>query len=124
MLFPSFKFMKYWENGFYLQQNLQNTRKEISDEKWSELLKGQSEGKEIFTDIDGYPRLRNHIETEEEYKEKRIYQIKQRLTAISEDIIQDLAGEMVENIESKKQEFISLHNEIRTLLNKLQRRLK
>ncbi len=116
--------MKYWENGFYLQQNLQNTRKEISDEKWSELLKGQSEGKEIFTDIDGYPRLRNHIETEEEYKEKRIYQIKQRLTAISEDIIQDLAGEMVENIESKKQEFISLHNEIRTLLNKLQRRLK
>lgn len=39
--------MKYWENGFYLEQNADGTRLEITDKRWQELLKEQSLGKEI-----------------------------------------------------------------------------
>lgn len=39
--------MKYWENGFYREQNADGTRLEITDERWQELLKEQSLGKEI-----------------------------------------------------------------------------
>ena len=39
--------MKYWENGFYLEQNEERTRLEVTDERWKELLTEQSLGKEI-----------------------------------------------------------------------------
>ena len=39
--------MKYWENGFYLEQNEERTRLEVTDERWQELLNEQSLGKEI-----------------------------------------------------------------------------
>ena len=39
--------MKYWENGFYREQNADGTRLEITDERWKELLTEQSLGKEI-----------------------------------------------------------------------------
>lgn len=39
--------MKYWENGFYLEQNEEKTRLEVTDERWKELLTEQSLGKEI-----------------------------------------------------------------------------
>lgn len=39
--------MKYWENGFYLEQNNDNTRIEISDKEWHDLLIEQSKGKTI-----------------------------------------------------------------------------
>lgn len=116
--------MKYWENGFYLEQNENNTRKEISDEAWRNLLNAQSNGMEIYTDSNGYPQAREHIVTNEEIKINRISEIKQRLTSISEDIIQDMAGELVTNLLEKKQEFIALHNELRILLGKPVRNLK
>ena len=39
--------MKYWDNGFYREQNANGTRLEVTDERWQELLKEQSLGKEI-----------------------------------------------------------------------------
>ena len=116
--------MKYWENGFYLEQNKTNTRKEISDEMWQKLMDDQNSGKEIYTDNNGYPQSREHFINYDEIKEKRMYEIKLRLSAISEDIIQEQAGELVDNILQKKEEFINLHNELRNLLGKQLRKTK
>ena len=57
--------MKYWENGFYLEQNETNSRYVITDEYWQELLNGQSAGKQIITGEDGKPILINRVVTEE-----------------------------------------------------------
>lgn len=62
--------------------------------------------------------------TEEELKEMRICEIQQRLVELDQDIVQDIAGEVVPNIEKRKAEFVTLHNELRTLLGKKQRKLK
>lgn len=64
------------------------------------------------------------VPTEEELKEMRIYEIQQRLVELDQDIVQDIAGEVVPNIEERKAEFVTLHNELRTLLGKEQRELK
>lgn len=56
--------------------------------------------------------------TEEELKEMRIYEIQHRLVELDQDIVQDIAGEVVPNIEERKVEFVTLHNELRTLLGK------
>lgn len=54
--------MKYWKNGFHLTQDKDNSRVEISDERWKELLRGNYEqGLEIYTREDGYPDLREPI---------------------------------------------------------------
>lgn len=58
--------MKYWNKGFYLEQSINNDRFEITDERWQELLTGQSNGLEIYTKENGEPDLRAHIVTEEE----------------------------------------------------------
>lgn len=50
--------------------------------------------------------------------QKRIAEIKARLTALSEDIVQDQAGEIVPNIAERKAEFIAKHNELRVLEGK------
>lgn len=115
---------KYWENGFYLEQNKTITRKEISEERWKELLEGQNNGKEIFTNAEGFPDLRDYVATAEEIKLNRMNFIKGRLISLSEDIIQDQVGEIVEDFISKKLEFIDLHNELRTLLGKPVRNIK
>ena len=61
--------------------------------------------------------------TEEELKEMRICEIQQRLVELDQDIVQDIAGEIVPNIEERKAEFITLHNELRTLLGKEPRQI-
>lgn len=61
--------MKYWENGFYINQNETNTRKEIEDLDYKSLLEKQSQGFEIFTDDDGFPNFRTKIYTDEEQLE-------------------------------------------------------
>ena len=45
--------MKYWKNGFYLEQTEGSVT--ITDEYWQELLGEQSQGKQIVTREDGYP---------------------------------------------------------------------
>ena len=47
--------MKYWKQGFYLNQIEGSV--EIEDDYWQELLDGQSQGKQIVSDEDGYPIL-------------------------------------------------------------------
>lgn len=49
--------------------------------------------------------------------------IQERLNALSMDIIQDCAGEVVPDIEDRKLQFMKLHNELRKLLG-LQHRQK
>lgn len=60
----------------------------------------------------------------EKEKQKRIEEIQARLIELDQDIVQDLVGEVVPNIEERKAEFVTLHNELRTLLGKEQRELK
>lgn len=50
--------MKYWKQGFYLNQIDGSTP--IEDDYWQELLEGQSNGKRIITDEKGCPILANH----------------------------------------------------------------
>lgn len=56
--------------------------------------------------------------TEEELKNNRIAEIKSRLEELNKDFIQYYLGAVISNIEDKKIEFISLHNELRELLGK------
>ena len=58
--------MKFWENGFYLEQNKENSRVQITDEEWQNLLNAQSNGKEIVTGENGRPVAIEHITTDEE----------------------------------------------------------
>ena len=58
--------MRYWENGFYLEQNTDKTRKEISDEYWLELLQGQNNGLNIEENEQGMPILKPNKLTERE----------------------------------------------------------
>ena len=61
---------------------------------------------------------------EEEKKEMRISEINSRLTALTQDFVQVECGEIIEDIDSRKTEFVSLHNELRILLGKEPRELK
>lgn len=65
--------MKYWKQGFY-DEPIEGSV-EITDEYWQSLLDGQSQGKEIVEDINGYPILQEHIFTLEEVKEHTLYNI-------------------------------------------------
>lgn len=56
--------------------------------------------------------------------EDEILRLKNRITALTEDIIQDIVGEVVPNIEDKKAEFIKLHSELRIMLGKEPRQIK
>ena len=57
----------YWKNGFY-DTPIEGSV-EISAEYWQELLDGQSSGKEIKENDDGYPVLVEHEYTIDELKE-------------------------------------------------------
>lgn len=116
--------MKYWENGFYLEQNENKTRYKILDEYWQELIIAQSKGKEITTDETGKPIAVEHIATKKELTQNKIFQLKQDLAKLSEDLIQSSAGEIIDDIEIRKTEFIKKHNELRLLLGKEARKIK
>lgn len=53
----------------------------------------------------------------------KISELKQRLSQLSEDIIQSSAGEIIDDIDSRKAEFVKLHNELRVLLGKSERKV-
>ena len=63
----------YWKNGFY-DKPLEGSV-EISVEYWQELLDGQSSGKEIKENDEGYPILVEHEYTIGELKEMKIAEI-------------------------------------------------
>ena len=63
----------YWKNGFY--DTLVDGAVEISVEYWKKLLDGQSSGKEIKENVNGYPVLVEHEYTIDEQKEMKIAEI-------------------------------------------------
>ena len=56
--------------------------------------------------------------TAEELQAKRANEIKIRLAELSEDFVQVWAGAIITDIEDRKQEFASLHNELRSIQGK------
>lgn len=56
--------------------------------------------------------------TEAELKENRMCDIRDRLSRLSEDMIQAMAGEIVPDLDDRKAEFVALHNELRALEGK------
>lgn len=82
---------------------------------------------EISPDENGVRRFQ--IQTipkpsDEQLKELRIVEIQNRLLELDQDIVQDIAGEVVPEIDLRKAEFIALHNELRILLGKEPRAVK
>ena len=67
--------MKYWKEGFYDMP--QDGAVEISDIYWQELLNGQSAGKEIATDGNGYPVLVEHEYSISEIRDMKLSEIQQ-----------------------------------------------
>ena len=51
-------------------------------------------------------------------KMARIGTIKRRLQALTEDLVQAMAGEIVPDIEARRAEFVAFHNELRELEGK------
>lgn len=72
---------KYWKNGFYLEQDEQNSRVEISDEQWEWLLDEQCNGKEITTDENGYPVAVERPVDELADKQYRLRELERKLTS-------------------------------------------
>lgn len=56
--------------------------------------------------------------TQAEKIQLRISEIKPRLSQLSQDLIQAQAGAVFEDLEERKVEFQTLHNELRVLLGK------
>lgn len=72
--------------------------------------------------LDEYEEVQVYVPyTEEQLKEKRVLEIKERLSQLSEDFVQSWAGAYIEDIEERKKEFAELHNQLRVLLGKTPR---
>ncbi len=84
---------------------------------------------EIVTTVDNRLVLKHETGTEEykqlvesmqrqKYNEKRISEIQQRLNDLSQDFIQAQIGAQIDDLGKRKEEFRTLHNELRQLLGK------
>lgn len=91
-------------------------QKKINDE--FERLKNLPKREVVFTE--------EQIQAELELynKNKRINEIKTRLEQLSQDLIQAQAGAVFDDLEERKAEFQTLHNELRVLLSKELREYK
>lgn len=90
---------------------------EMPFEEFDALLKAQSKGKELKV-VDGKVVAVDHEITQEEIKQQRIGEIQARLEQLSQDFIQSQVGAEFNDLEERKAEFRSLHNELRTLFGK------
>lgn len=96
---------------------------ELTDIEFDTLLCEQSNGKELKVE-NGKVVAYIREATTEQLNHKRIAEIKAQLTELNFDLLQDQAGLLVPNLNEKKQQFIELHNELRTLLGKETREVK
>lgn len=87
--------MKYWENGFYLEQNANNTRLEITDEYWAELLEKQSKGYTIKLANGQLQAVENTL-TESEKRQIRIDELKTLLRESDYKALKYAEGEISE----------------------------
>ena len=110
------------ENGEQVVSPSYEPYPEYTDEQVDALFKQALEQNATIADINGVPTLISRpAPTQDELNKIRIAEIQARLTELDHDIVQDIAGEIVPNIEERKAEFVTLHNELRTLLGKEQR---
>ena len=76
----------------------------------------------ITDGFDGYQYLKSFMQTEEyrqlELNEQRKWEIRERLSQLSQDFVQAIAGAYFEDFETRKAEFQTLHNELRVLEGK------
>lgn len=108
------------ENGKLVPEKLFVKYHPATDEEW-ELVRDdlrilrqeKKDAYEEYEDIMVYVPF-----TAEEIKERRIAEIKLRLSQLSEDFVQSWAGAHIADIEARKREFADLHNELRGLLGK------
>ena len=113
------------ENGEQVVSPSYEPYPEYTDEQVDALFKQAVEQNATIADINGVPTLISRpAPTQDELNKIRIAEIQARLTELDHDIVQDIAGEIVPNIEERKAEFVTLHNELRTLLGKEERALK
>jgi hypothetical protein len=72
--------MRYWKNGFYSMPIEESV--EITDEYWQELLNGQSQGKRIVTNEEGYPIISDPpAQSQEELSKREIATLKAYLSS-------------------------------------------
>ena len=90
---------------------------EMSAKEFDFLMCEQNKGKELKV-IDGKVVAVEHEPTEEELNEQRKFEITVRLNQLSQDFVQAMAGAYFENLEERKAEFQTLHNELRVLEGK------
>ena len=96
---------------------------ELSDKDFDFLMCQQNKGLELCVE-NGKVVAKEHIQTEEEKKQLRIAEINTRLTELTQDFVQADCGEIIEDIDARRTEFVTLHNELRVLLNKEPRKIK
>ena len=90
---------------------------ELTLEEFDYLICEQNKGKELKV-IDNKVVAVEHEVTQEEINEQRKVEIKTRLSKLSQDFVQILVGAEFTDIEERRAEFISLHNELRALEGK------
>ena len=90
---------------------------ELTDKEFDRLMCEQSKGKELKI-VDGKVIAVEHEITQEELNEQRKFEITTRLNQLSQDFVQAMVGAEFGDLESRKEEFKSLHNELRVLLGK------
>lgn len=87
------------------------TKVEI-DDKYSDCI-GADFNEDLTFNVDKY-----NARKQREVNQDRISQIKPRLEQLSQDLIQSQAGAVFEDLDERKLEFQTLHNELRVLLGK------
>ena len=90
---------------------------EVTDEQFDYLFCQQSQGKELKV-VDGEVVAVEHETTQEELNEQRKLEIQSRLIELSQDFVQASLGAEFIDLEERKNEFRTLHNELRELLGK------
>lgn len=89
----------------------------LDETKYEEI--SQYNSNDLYCDNNGNIKVKDEVLTKQ-----KIHEIKNRLNELNYDIVQDVAGEIVPNIEERKARFIELHNELRLLLGKDKRDIK
>ena len=90
---------------------------EMPLEEFDRLLCEQTNGKDLKI-IDGKVVAVDHEVTDEEKIQIRKNEIQNRLGQLTQDFIQVLCGAIIDDVKERKQEFQTLHNELRYLENK------
>ena len=90
---------------------------EMSLQEFDFLFCEQAKGKELKV-VDGKVVAVEHEVTQEELNEQRKFEIQTRLNQLSQDFVQAMTGAYFEDLEARKAEFQTLHNELRALEGK------